>query len=269
MSPRTARLTLIAAALGALLPALAAHASTPAPPAAACTLDPIPPANPFALATVVPVPRYESIRYRPREHWHEAPPEARGPSRSHGFSQLYGGVLDPDGTQSNSALFGFRAGVSTDDRIQVGIGTDWNHRSEQASVVLRNVPLPGGGTAQQRRELARSSMDLLPMMGLLQLSRGAGLVRPYVGIGGGYEVLFLTAEDFISGDSFDATYGGWGWQAWAGVALPVAGSTRLTAEVFRNTAEVGRDVSDPVSGAFREVVSVNGTGVRAGLSWGF
>ena len=47
------------------------------------------------------------------------------------------------------------------------------------------------------------------------------------GIGGGYEVLFLSAEDFQTGEKFDATYGGWGWQAWAGLSIPMSNRSRM------------------------------------------
>jgi hypothetical protein len=222
-------------------------------------------ANGFAQAP----PTLESIRYRPRHRWREPDDSGRGyGSRSTAFYQVHGGFLDPDGAQSSNALFGFRAGANM-DQVQLGLGADWSHRSDEVSEVVQQVGLPSGNTGERRRKLASSSSNLFPSMAFLQLSPGAGMgVRPYVGVGGGYEVLFLSAEDFTTGDSFDATYGGWGWQAWGGLAIPLGGTTHLNAEVFRNSGEVGRDVDD-AGGRYREVVNVDGTGARFGFSWGF
>ena len=83
-------------------------------------------------------------------------------------------------------------------------------------------------------------------------------------------VLFLSADNFQTSEHFDATYGGWGWQAWGGVSVPLSGNSRITAEVFRNQSEVGRDVDDPQTGVtYREIVNLDGVGMRFGLGWGF
>jgi len=107
-------------------------------------------------------------------------------------------------------------------------------------------------------------------MGFLQLSAGSVPFSPYFGGAAGYEVLWLSAEDFTTATEFDGTYGGFGWQVWAGASLPLGGSARLVGEVFANQAEVGRDVTDDITGeTFRETINVDGTGMRFGLAWGF
>ena len=89
-------------------------------------------------------------------------------------------------------------------------------------------------------------------------------------IAGEYQVLFLSATDYRTGAGYEATFGGWGWQAWGGAALPLSGRSRLFGEVFFNSGEVGRDVDDPVGGVtYRESVDADGAGMRFGLSWGF
>src|SRR5439155_17963482 len=150
---------------------------------------------------------WESIHYRPRRHFRDPDDYDRGGhSRSTGFYQLHGGFIDPDGSHTSNALGGFRAGANM-DQVQLGVGADWSHRSDRTSEVVTEVPLPGGGTAERRRELASSSSNLVPMMAVLQFTPGYGNgARPYIGVGGGYEVLFLSAEDFTTGDEFKATY---------------------------------------------------------------
>ena len=215
---------------------------------------------------------FESVRWRPRR-WRDRDDrwESRRSSNATGFSQLHAGFLDPDGNATASFLAGVRGGMGVDEHVQLGLGLDWVHKSERNSVLVSQVPLPGGGTSERRLELSQASSNLFPMTAYLQVQPGDVTgVMPYFGVGGGYNVLFLSADDFQSGDHFDATYGGWGWQAWGGVSVPLSGNARVSAEVFRNQSDVGRDVDDPQSGiTYREIVNLDGVGMRFGLGWGF
>lgn len=209
-----------------------------------------------------------SIRRRPRRPWREP---SYSPAYARGFSQIHGGFFDPSHDGATGVLFGFRGGTEIDERIQLGAGVDWSHRSDRRTSVVSEAPLPGGGGTVQQLELARSSSDLVPIMAFLQFSPPTGsMVSPYFGIGGGYEVLYVSAQDFSTGLDYDATFGGWGWQAWGGVSLPLSGRTRFNAEVYSNQSEVSRDVDGGFNGlTLREIVNVDGMGMRFGLSWGF
>jgi hypothetical protein len=215
-----------------------------------------------------PAVTLEAVRYRPRERYYR--PADRGPQNG-SLTQLHLGFYDPEGNADNGFVMGMRGGPLVDPHIQVGAMADWVHRSDNQSTVLGSTPGPGGTTIETRRELARSSSNLFPVMGFLQVQADENLpFIPYFGVGGGYEVLFLSAEDFNTGNSFDATYGGWGWQAWGGAAVPLSGRSRLTGEIFVNQAEAHRDVDDPTTGeTVREIVTLNGVGMRFGLNWGF
>lgn len=235
-----------------------------AAPGAALAQQSVTPDAP-ALAVLAPVaPRFESVRY-----WRHAPE----PPERHELPspvQLHGGFFDPDGSGATSFAFGFRGGPSVDEHIQLGIGVDWYHESEnQRDVVGQSVQ--GGRPVTVTRELARASSDLVPVLAFLQVNLGSGRsLVPYAGIAGEYQVLFLSATDFQTGAGYDATFGGWGWQAWGGLGLPIGSRSRLFGEVFVNSGEVGRDVDDPVGGVtYREIVDADGAGMRFGLSWGF
>ena len=108
------------------------------------------------------------------------------------------------------------------------------------------------------------------MLVFAQVSASDMEVVPYVGAGLGYEVLQLSARNFQTGQDFDGTFGGYGWQVWGGAAWALSGRSRINAEVFLNRSEVSRNVSDPASGQdFRETVNMDGTGMRFGVQWGF
>jgi hypothetical protein len=215
----------------------------------------------------LPSTRYESSRYRPRrERYHE-----RGYSRARGVSQLHVGFLDPDGSADPGFVVGFRGGQQVDDVFQIGLGVDWRNKSGRATEVLQETIGPGGEVIQVRRDLSRYSSNLFPGIAYLQLSGPSNLgVVPYFGVAGSWQVLFLEADDFQTGQTFDATYDGFGWQMWGGAAVPLSGRSKLVGEVFLNDANLGRDVFDEATGTtIHETVSTDGVGARFGVSWGF
>jgi hypothetical protein len=217
-----------------------------------------------SLATVAFVPRQESVR-----HWRRSDEERNEPRRSSPV-QIHAGFFSQDGSAPTSFAFGFRGGPSVDEHIQLGVGLDWYHDSENQREVVGETS-QNGRPVSVTRELSRASSDLVPIQAFLQLNLGSGRsLVPYAGIAGQYQVLFLTATDFQTGADYEATFGGWGWQAWGGVALPLSSHARLFGEAFVNSGEVGRDVNDPSSAVtYREIVDADGAGMRFGLSWGF
>jgi hypothetical protein len=230
---------------------------------AATTGEPSPATQEFIAG-----PRLETVRYRPRRYSSRS---SRGPSAG-SLSQIHAGFFDPDNGSASGLLLGFRGGPQFDGRVAVGGGVDWRFKEERDSEIISEEPLPGGGTREVRRELSRSSTHWFPMMAHLQVSpTGEELgVIPYFGVAGGYQVLFISAEDFQTGEDFEGTFGGWGWQVYGGVGVPLSGRTRLTGELFLNDAEVSRDVDDLLTGqTFHETVDLDGVGMRFGMSWGF
>jgi hypothetical protein len=272
------RILMCGAAVIALGLPRGAGATTTSPPVSAFALPMVSaaaldlPGQDQVAVTIVPAgTRYDYSRYRPRRAraYHESYREGYRPPES--VTQVHAGFFDPEGDARSGFLVGLRGGLAPDPHIEIGGGLDWRHKSERASEVLSTGPGPGGSEIVTRRELARSSSNLFPFMGYLQLNadRDLGLV-PYFGVAAGYEVLFLSAEDFQTGEDFDGTFGGFGWQAWIGAGVPIGPNARFTTEVFMNDAELGRDVEDAVTGqTFRETVDMDGSGMRFGLTWGF
>jgi hypothetical protein len=216
--------------------------------------------------------RFGSVRYQPRRGgWRQPAYGAREePSHIRGVTQLHAGFLDPEGPSNAGLLLGFRGGQRIDDMFELGLGIDWRTKSGHTTEVLSETTGPGGEKLVVSRELSRYSSHLFPVLAYFQVGAPGSLgLAPYAGVAGTYEALFLSAEDSQTGDSFDATYDGWGWQVWGGASLGLSGSARLIGEVFWNDATLGRDVHDPVAGTFRETVSMNGVGARLGFNWGF
>lgn len=244
------------AALAALLPASAFAAGGPLLSSAA--------AGGFCVASSPTI--YESIRYQPRRY-QPYYRERRG--YGSGVTQLHIGVFDPKDFSSAGAVFGFRGGTAIDQHIQLGVAVDWRYKSDRQTEVVSSQSLPGGGTAQVTRVLSRASSNFVPIMGYVQVGGSPDLaISPYIGAGAGWEGYWISADDFNSGTSFDASYGGFGWQAWAGAQMALGPRSHLIGEVFINQAELGRDVNQGGQ-TFRETINLDGTGARFGVSWGF
>lgn len=207
--------------------------------------------------------RNDAIRYRSRGS--RRAPVVESPA------QLHLGFFDYDGGGDHgSFVAGLRGGPLVDPHIQVGGGIDWVHRSDDQTVVAGDPYTQGGTVITPTRVLSRASADLIPFQLFLQVSGDENSsVIPFGGISGGYQLLFLSAEDFATQASFDATFGGWGWQAWGGLGIPLSGQSRLTGEVFLNQSAPERDVTDPSGFEYRERVNADGVGARFGLQWGF
>jgi hypothetical protein len=96
---------------------------------------------------------------------------------------------------------------------------------------------------------------------------------PCAGFGVGYEWLTLTADDYLTHESFDQAFGGFGWQAWMRAGLPLDLRTSLTAEVFFNGCEADSEVDayieDYGPATVRDVVKIDSVGMRFGVSWRF
>jgi opacity protein-like surface antigen len=219
---------------------------------------------------------YQYAHWRPRrwrEPREEPPPQYQNrysEPKDNGFSQLHAGFLDPDGDQSASLILGYRMGFNVDKNVAIGGQLDWRHQGNQENTIISSTPGPGGTTIETETQVAKSSSDLIPILGVLQINIGNSGLIPYIGAGAGYEILHLASDDFVNGQEFRGTFGGFGWQLWAGAALPLGSNrTRLTGEAFLNQADLSRDVTDVNGQSVRETVNMDGTGARFGLQWAF
>jgi hypothetical protein len=212
-------------------------------------------------------PLVAPIRYHPR-----------GRYRDRGYmmpttTQVHAGFFSPTHNFDTGFDGGFRIGPQIDPNVQIGVAMDWYHSAQSNRESLGSVTMPIGA-ASEELVLSRSSAELLPFLGFVQVSGDENMsVIPYGGAGIGYEWLFVHGDDFVHKLSFDQTFGGFAWQVWGGVGIPLSGRTRLNGEVFYNGSEVGSDVDvfDPNLGPItvRDLVKMDGVGMRFGVSWGF
>ena len=227
--------------------------------------------DPAALALVsAPAPanvELSAVRYQPtqQQQQYDTPANDRPI-----VSQLHGGYFDASANNTNPFIVGLRAGPMVDKRLQIGIALDWVHQTKNLANVLSKAQGPGDITISTKQDTARALLNLVPIMAFVQAS-GWGLlgIVPYIGAAGGYEALVLSADNFNTGQSFEANFGGWGYQVWAGAGMPLGRRTRLNGELFVNQAELGKTVTDANGVTAKQTIDMNGIGFRLGLAWGY
>lgn len=219
---------------------------------------------PTTLALTTPF--VGGVTYRPRHYRSRAPVMPV-------TTQMHAGFFDPAEDLGAGFDVGFRIGPQVDPHVQIGVAMDWWHKSENEEIELGTYEGPGG-EFESRLVLSESTLDLVPLMAFVQVSGDENMsVIPYAGAGVGYQWLFLTADDYVTRESYDQTFGGFGWQVWGGLGIPLSGRTRLNGEVFYNACEAGSDVDVYLDEyglvTVRDIVEMNGVGMRFGVAWGF
>jgi hypothetical protein len=219
---------------------------------------------------------YPSIRYQPR-HTYAPPPQVdqngnitqpQNPVR--GYLELHGGAFAPTELSDNGWwLFGGKFGADISGKVQLGVLSDWSHRTVHETTLTGTSDLPGGQPVERRIDLSEASSDLVPVLGFVQVSPFGTAFSPYFGVAGGYEAFMVKATDFATGADFDATYDGFGWQYYAGIAIPLTKAAKFDVEAFGNAGNLDREIDDPTFGRVREIVNASGGGIRGGLSWAF
>jgi len=199
--------------------------------------------------------------------------QRRGTPYASGYTspvQIHGGAFGPRGrAEEYQAVFGIRGGPQLADRLQLGVMVDWMHRTLNGYTPVSSPYSAAGQTIAPTRLASSAKTDLLPVMAFMQVGTMGPILAPYAGIAGGYEWLFLAAKDYESDATYYANFSGWGWQAWAGLGLPLGDSVRLNAEVYHNGSVVDRPMTDANGVAYTERVDVSGVGARAGIFFGY
>lgn len=225
------------------------------------------PGNMVVMASAGPrVYRQDNGNYRPaliRKPWSR-------PKRERGWFYLRGGVFDYENVAKDDFVIGFKVAGRLSDFFSMGLSADLQRREAYDQVRVEEFRDPTGNMVRSSVTTFASSSNLIPAMAIAEVEIPTALFRPFAGIGGGYEWMVVEFEDYESGLFSKSTYGGLGWQVWAGLAVPMAKTAALTGELYLNRGTVSRDVQDVATGDVRkEEIDVDGGGFRAGLRLAF
>jgi len=218
------------------------------------------------------MPQLDNARVRPRVYYRPRPRSALL-SAMPIAAQFHFGFFNPTNDFSTGFNGGFRVGPQLNPYLQIGVDVDWWHHSDNTVLDLGEVHVPGS-VASEELILSESSANLVPFLFFVQVNLDANApVIPYAGFGTGYEWLSLAANNYLTGESYDEIFGGFGWQVWGGAGLQLDPRMRLNAEVFFNSCEVGSEVVVDIEGygttTVRDVIKVDGVGMRLGACWLF
>jgi len=200
-------------------------------------------------------------------------PPSQGPARAtpppitprtHGAPftlHLQGGLFSPIDVNAPSPTIGLRLGRLWLPHLQGGLLTSWTFRRKNSEEPVDTRP-----GLRPQRVLGRVDANLVPLMAFLQvnLSEKHFLV-PYAAAAAGYEVLSVTANDFVTDQQAKASYSNFAWEAWGGFGMRLESRLRTDVEVFYNGGKLERDVTDSSGNTYREAVDMNGVGARVGL----
>jgi hypothetical protein len=222
--------------------------------------------KPVVVVSSGPVYQQQSPNYRPaliRKPWNR-------PKKERGWFYMRGGVFDYETVAKDDFVIGFKVAGRLSDFFSLGISTDLQRREAYDQVRVEEFRDPTGNLVRSSVTTFASSSNLIPILATMDVELPTAFFHPYAGIGGGYQVMVVEFEDYDAGLFSKSTYGGLGWQAWAGLAVPMANIASITGELYLNRATVSRDVQDVDTGDIRkEEINVNGGGFRAGLRLAF
>ena len=182
-----------------------------------------------------------------------------GPKPKANSIHMNGGLFAPIETNAPSPTIGVRLGRRLGAHLQGGLLVDWTFERKNVEQPVNGLP-----GLQPQLILARADGSLVPMMAFFEVSlTEKRFLVPYAGVAAGYEWLFLTANDYVTGASASATYTNFAWQGWGGMGIRLDPGLRVDFELSYNGGSLERDAPD--NPGLREAVRVNGVGAKVGL----
>jgi hypothetical protein len=148
-----------------------------------------------------------------------------------------------------------------DERVDFGLGVDFFIRR-----FVQESTVESGPPSTVQTELAYS-MYALPIMVHLDFHvLPYAMVQPYIGLAGGYEILYSRETNYITDEKQYRYYGGFGWQLMIGAAYPLGSASSILGELFYNGCTVSRSKGESELGfPVHEELNFSGLGFRFGL----
>jgi hypothetical protein len=179
------------------------------------------------------------------------------------------GTFNPEDAKAG-LLVGISTGRQVDERVDFGIGADlFIRRFTEETQVDTNT-----SSNQIDPDLYQTSISYsmygLPIMVHIdaRILRDAQVI-PYVGIAGGYELLFSREANYLEDRKENRLYGGFGWQAMIGAEYPFGSSSAILGEIMYNGCTLSRSQGSNEAGfPLHEELNFSGLGFRIGMRLG-
>jgi len=198
------------------------------------------------------------------------PPPPPRPAQPRNLFVMRGGFFDSDDASDESWTIGMKTVTNVAPTFRLGGTIDWHRRTNSTRTVYVPVMGGGGSVVQVPTTIYEDESNLVPIMAVAEFVLPAPGIQPYIGVGGGWEFMYVEAFDPATGYGYGAHYDGPGWQIYGGADFLISPAIRLNAEVFHNEATVESNDYDPYYGyGYEQRIDADGTGGRFGLSFAF
>lgn len=188
---------------------------------------------------------------------------------AHSYTTVKFGTFNPKDAKAG-VIVSLAGGRQVDERVDFGFGVDLFIRKFTQESTVKDTITQGGTEYQDVQKEIEYSMYGLPIMAQITVRLLPELVlKPYVGLAGGYEVVFSREANYLTGDKDNRLYGGFGWQLMLGAEYTLGYSSGLLGEILYNGCTVNRskgtsDLGFPI----HEELDFSGLGFRLGLKLG-
>ncbi|TKJ40625.1 hypothetical protein CEE37_06580 [candidate division LCP-89 bacterium B3_LCP] len=176
------------------------------------------------------------------------------------------GTFNPKNARAG-LIVGFTTGQKVDERLDFGFGADLFIRKFSQESQVDTSTTSGGTTTSGIETEIEYSMYALPLMVHLDFNiMPETVLKPYIGIAGGYEILFSHEANYLTGEKQSRFYGGFGWQMMIGAEFPIGHQSALLGEILYNGCVAKRSKGSNEQGLpLHEELNFSGLGFRVGL----
>ena len=180
--------------------------------------------------------------------------------------EFRGGTLNPKGTPSGG-IFGASYGTAVDERVDLTFGVDVFHKGYTKESKVASE------TTDSNIDVDQIITELEYKTTLIPISAGAVVRIPfakpinwYIGGNLAYQFLISNETNYELDKKKKRVFGGFGWNARAGVEYVIGSKSTLIGELYYNGGKVKRNEDKTEEGfPIRDEVDVSGFGIRAGL----
>ncbi len=201
-------------------------------------------------------------------------------NRTESYSALKLGVYSPTATGAPDGFFGgLEGGVALSPQLDVGLTGDYFYRGRSAGPVeSANGGPPYDIPVHESFDMGSSSVHLamLGVGGRLRFPVGLNGPAPFVQGGILFQLLHLTSMELeeLGGNRYreverSDTFWGFGWQAGAGMDIPLDGRTGLVAEFGYVHAEPQKTIDEPGYVRTTLTAEAGGAFVRGGVRFSY
>lgn len=187
-------------------------------------------------------------------------------ARSQSTFSVKAGTFNPEDAKAGF-IVGMTTGRQVDERLDFSLGADLFIRKFSQKSAIDTTDYTGLIDPNDTQTEIEYSIYGLPIMVHFTIRvLPTAVVKPYIELAGGYELVFSREVNYLTDDKSSRFYSGFGWQVMLGGELPLGSSSAILGEILYNNATVKRSKGKTEQGLpIHEELDFSGLGFRVGL----